>query len=239
MIVWGVGEWSDVSDMFNNPTKRVPHMEKRKKEHFGRIKEDRERFASNEKVKQKRRKPRLTKLIDPDDPTTWPRSLETKREKLMYLFDILANDMPGTYKQKWVDSYYEDNPSQNIYLSRDVVEAIADLNAEWKHGGFRNIPMPMAEAILLRMSNRPGDYTIEELRDPNPETRPFTAGDIIAISLSIARFYFMGTNPVFARLIKKTVDTYGNDIGLRHLAATADKMATYEGMFDLSGYDDI
>ena len=103
-------------------------MEKGKKEKFGKIKEDRERFASNEKVKQKRRKPRLTKLIDPDDPTTWPRSLETKREKLMYLFDILANDMPGTYKQNWVDT------TMRIILVRTftlvvTVEAIADLNA--------------------------------------------------------------------------------------------------------------
>ena len=95
--------WVVFTDMFNNPTKGVPHMEKGKKEKFGKIKEDRERFASNEKVKQKRRKPRLTKLIDPDDPTTWPRSLETKREKLMYLFDILANDMPGTTsKTGWI-----------------------------------------------------------------------------------------------------------------------------------------
>ena len=67
--------------------------------------------------------------------------------------------------------------------------------------------------LYFRMSNRPGDYTIEELRNPDPETRPFTPGDIIAISLSIARFYFMGTNPVFARLIKKTVDITGITLG--------------------------
>ena len=50
---------------------------------------DKKRYASSEKVKQKQYKTRPTKLIDPEDPTTWPKSLETKRDKLMYLFDIL------------------------------------------------------------------------------------------------------------------------------------------------------
>jgi hypothetical protein len=208
----------------------------RDKSHISR---DKKRYASSEKVKQKQYKTRPTKLIDPEDPTTWPKSLETKRDKLMYLFDILSNDTGGTYKQKWIDDYYEDNPSKQMALSRDILEGVADLNAIWRHGGFRNIPLPMAEMLMLRMANRRGTYSIEELRNPNPETRPFSPSDIIAISISIARFYFMGSNPVFARLIKKTVDIYGEDIGLRHLAATADKMATYEGMFDLHDYGDV
>jgi hypothetical protein len=208
----------------------------RGKSHIGR---DKKRYESSEKVKEKQYKTRPTKLIDPDDPTTWPKSLETRREKLMYLFDILSNDVEGTYKQKWIDDYYSDKASTQIALTRDIMEGVADLNAVWRHGGFRNIPLPMAEMLMLRMANRRGSYSIEELRNPNPETRPFSPSDIIAISIAIARFYFMGSNPVFARLIKKTVDVYGEDIGLRHLAATADRMATYEGMFDLSKYDDI
>ena len=208
----------------------------RGKSHIGR---DKKRYESSEKVKEKQYKTRPTKLIDPDDPTTWPKSLETRREKLMYLFDILSNDVEGTYKQKWIDDYYSDKASTQIALTRDIMEGVADLNAVWRHGGFRNIPLPMAEMLMLRMANRRGSYSIEELRNPNPETRPFSPSDIIAISIAIARFYFMGSNPVFARLIKKTVDVYGEDIGLRHLAATADRMATYEGMFELSKYDDI
>jgi len=208
----------------------------RGKSHIGR---DKKRYESSKKVKEKQYKTRPTKLIDPDDPTTWPKSLETRREKLMYLFDILSNDVEGTYKQKWIDDYYSDKASTQIALTRDIMEGVADLNAVWRHGGFRNIPLPMAEMLMLRMANRRGSYSIEELRNPNPETRPFSPSDIIAISIAIARFYFMGSNPVFARLIKKTVDVYGEDIGLRHLAATADRMATYEGMFDLSKYDDI
>jgi hypothetical protein len=208
----------------------------RGKSHIGR---DKKRYESSEKVKEKQYKTRPTKLIDPDDPTTWPKSLETRREKLMYLFDILSNDVEGTYKQKWIDDYYSDKASTQIALTRDIMEGVADLNAVWRHGGFRNIPLPMAEMLMLRMANRRGSYSIEELRNPNPETRPFSPSDIIAIAIAIARFYFMGSNPVFARLIKKTVDVYGEDIGLRHLAATADRMATYEGMFDLSKYDDI
>ena len=208
----------------------------RGKSHIGR---DKKRYESSKKVKEKQYKTRPTKLIDPDDPTTWPKSLETRRDKLMYLFDILSNDVEGTYKQKWIDDYYSDKASTQIALTRDIMEGVADLNAVWRHGGFRNIPLPMAEMLMLRMANRRGSYSIEELRNPNPETRPFSPSDIIAISIAIARFYFMGSNPVFARLIKKTVDVYGEDIGLRHLAATADRMATYEGMFDLSKYDDI
>jgi len=208
----------------------------RGKSHIGR---DKKRYESSKKVKEKQYKTRPTKLIDPDDPTTWPKSLETRREKLMYLFDILSNDVEGTYKQKWIDDYYSDKASTQIALTRDIMEGVADLNAVWRHGGFRNIPLPMAEMLMLRMANRRGSYSIEELRNPNPETRPFSPSDIVAISIAIARFYFMGSNPVFARLIKNTVDVYGEDIGLRHLAATADRMATYEGMFDLSKYDDI
>ena len=59
-------------------------------------------------------------------------------------------------------------------LSRDILEGVADLNAIWRHGGFRNIPLPMAEMLMLRMVNRRGTYSIEELRNPNPETRPFS-----------------------------------------------------------------
>lgn len=204
-----------------------------------RVTPDLKRYAKAEKVQKKRKKSRLTKLIDPEDPTTWPRSLETKRDKLMYLIDIMSGNMPGTYKQNWVDSYYEDHPHKLMHLSQDLIEGIADLNAEWKHGGFRNIPMPMAEMMLARMSDRRGDYTIEELRNPDPETRPLSPSDIVSIALTIARYYFMGTNPVFAKIMKSTVDTYGNKLGLRHIAATAERMATYEGMFDLEQYDDI
>lgn len=232
-------KWLTCLNMSKNGMKFLPSMSKdlnRRKSHISR---DKKRYASSKKVQEKQYKTRPTKLIDPDDPTTWPKSLETKREKLMYLFDILSNDVDGTYKQKWVDDYYLDNPSKQMSLSPDIMEGIADLNAVWRHGGFRNIPLPMAEMLMLRMANRRGSYSIEELRNPNPETRPFSPSDIVAISIAIARFYFMGSNPVFARLIKRTVDIYGEDIGLRHLAATADRMATYEGMFDLSKYDDI
>lgn len=232
-------KWLTCLDMSKNWMKFLPNMSKdldRRKSHISR---DKKRYASSKKVQEKQYKTRPTKLIDPEDPTTWPKSLETKREKLMYLFDILSNDVEGSYKQKWIDDYYLDNTSKQMALSPDIMEGIADLNAVWRHGGFRNIPLPMAEMLMLRMANRRGSYSIEELRNPNPETRPFSPSDIVAISIAIARFYFMGSNPVFARLIKKTVDIYGEDIGLRHLAATADKMATYESMFDLSKYDDI
>ena len=234
-----VKKWLALLNMSKNEMKLLGNMSgdlDRGKTHIGR---DRERYASSEKVKEKKYKTRPTKLIDPDDPTTWPKSLETRRDKLMYLFDILSNDVEGTYKQKWIDDYYSDRATKQMALTRDIMEGIADLNAVWRHGGFRNIPLPMAEMLMLRMANRRGSYSIEELRNPNPETRPFSPSDIVAISIAIARFYFMGSNPVFARLIKNTVDVYGEDIGLRHLAATADRMATYEGMFDLSKYDDI
>ena len=44
---------------------------------------DYNRYAEAPKVKSKKRQERSTKMIDPEDPTTWPRKLETKRERLM------------------------------------------------------------------------------------------------------------------------------------------------------------
>lgn len=179
------------------------------------------------------------KLIDPEDPTTWPKKLETKREKLMYLFDILSGNRPGTYKQQWIEERYSDAKTVDLRLTRDIIEDIADLNAVYKHGGFRNLPQPVAEAIVRRFSTRPGPLEEEDLYSTDPMDRPLTPQDIIAISLMIAKFHFMAANPVFSHLMKTTTDVYGNKVGLRHLANVAGKMATYSNMFDLDGYDDI
>ena len=78
-----------------------------------------------------------------------------------------------------------------------------------------------------------------DLLNPDAETRPITPQDIIAISLKIARLYFMGSHPFFAKLMRRTIDVYGEELGLRLLASICNQMATYEGMFDLSQYDDV
>ena len=203
-------------------------------------KADLRRYKNAPNVRKSKRKHRPTKLIDPEDPTTWPRKLQTKREKLMYVFDVLSgNGMRGTYKQVWVDDWFDGKKTVAVRLSRDILEDVADLNAIWKHGGFRNIPLPVAESLALRFANKSPSFDLEDLLNPDAETRPMSPQDIIAISLKIARLYFMGTNPVFSRLIRRTIDVYGNEVGLRHLAATAERMATYESMFDLSGYEDV
>jgi len=204
-----------------------------------RIGRDEKLFGENLKKRGKRGRGRPLKLIDPEDPTTWPKRLETKREKLMYLFDILSGNRPGTYKQKWIEERYSDAKTVDLRLTRDIIEDIADLNAVYKHGGFRNLPQPVAEAIVRRFSTRPGPLEEEDLYSTDPMDRPLTPQDIIAISLMIAKFHFMAANPVFSHLMKTTTDVYGHKVGLRHLANVAGKMATYSNMFDLDGYDDI
>ena len=188
----------------------------------------------------KKKEERSSKMIDPEDPTTWPRKLETKRERLMYMFDILGgSNLHGSYKQVWVDDFFDGADSKRVKLSRDILEDIADLNAIWKSGGFRHIPLPVAEALMLRFATTGSPTELEDLLNPDAETRPITPQDIIAISLKIARLYFMGSHPVFAKLMRRTIDVYGEELGLRHLASVCNQMATYEGMFDLSQYDDV
>ena len=122
---------------------------------------DYERYAAAPKVKQERRKERSSKMIDPEDPTTWPRKLETKRERLMYMFDILGgSNLHGSYKQVWVDDFFDGADSKRVKLSRDILEDIADLNAIWKSGGFRHIPLPVAEALMLRFATTDSKKTI-------------------------------------------------------------------------------
>ena len=91
---------------------------------------DYERYAAALKVTAKKRKERSSKMIDPEDPTTWPRKLETKRERLMYMFDILGgSNLHGSYKQVWVDDFFDGADSKRVKLSRDILEDVADLNA--------------------------------------------------------------------------------------------------------------
>ena len=201
---------------------------------------DYNRYAEAPKVKSKKRKERSTKMIDPEDPTTWPRKLETKRERLMYMFDILGgSNLHGLYKQVWVDDFFDGAESKRVKLSRDILEDVADLNAIWKSGGFRHIPLPVAESHMLRFATTGVPVDMDDLLNPDAETRPMSPQDVIAISLKIARLYFMGSHPVFAKLMRRTIDVYGEELGLRHIAGVASRMATYEGMFDLSQYDDV
>jgi len=192
-----------------------------------------DRYTRNIEKRGKRGRGRPSKLIDPDDPTTWPKKLQTKREKIMYLFDILSGNKPGTYKQKWIDEKFGDKTAVQLRMSKDILEDIADINAIWKHGGFKNIPLPVAEGIMMRFSTRPEPITEDDLYNYDPAERPLSPQDVIALSLLITKFYFMGANPVFAYLMKKTTDVYGNEVGLRHLAATASRMATYANMFEV------
>ena len=200
---------------------------------------DEERFEHNLRKQGKRGRGRPLKLIDPEDPTTWPTRLESKRERLMYLFDILSGNQPGTYKQHWIEERFGEAHTKDIRVTRDIIEDLADLNSVYKHGGFRNIPQPVAEAIVRRFSTRPGPLSEEDLYSTDPTERPFTPQDLIAISLLITKFYFMAANPVFTHLMKTTTDVYGRKVGLRHLANVAEKMATYHNMFDLEGYEDL
>ena len=201
---------------------------------------DYERYAAAPKVAAKKRKERSTKMIDPEDPTTWPRKLETKRERLMYMFDILGgSNLHGSYKQVWVDDFFDGADSKRVKLSRDILEDVADLNAIWKSGGFRHIPLPVAESLMLRFATTGSPAELEDLLNPDAETRPLTPQDVISISFKIALLYFMGAHPVFAKLMRRTIDVYGEELGLRHLASICNQMATYEGMFDLSQYDDL
>ena len=201
---------------------------------------DYNRYAAAPKVRAKKREERSTKMIDPEDPTTWPRKLETKRERLMYLFDILGgSNLHGSYKQVWVDDFFDGADSKRVKLSRDILEDVADLNAIWKSGGFRHIPLPVAESLMLRFATTGAPVDMDDLLNPDPETRPMSPQDIIAISLKIARLYFLGSHPVFTKLMRRTIDIYGEELGLRHLASVCAKTATYEGMFDLSQYDDL
>ena len=78
---------------------------------------DYNRYAAAPKVKAKKRAERSTKMIDPEDPTTWPRKLESKRERLMYLFDILGgSNLHGSYKQVWVDDFFDGADSKRVKL---------------------------------------------------------------------------------------------------------------------------
>ena len=201
---------------------------------------DYKRYAGAPKVKAKKRRDRPTKLIDPEDPTTWPRKLESKRDRLMYLFDVLGgSNLHGSYKQVWVDDFFDGADFKRVQLSRDILEDVADLNAIWKSGGFRHIPLPVAESLMLRFATTGAPVDMDDLLNPDAETRPISPQDIIAISLKIARLYFMGSHPVFTKLMRRTIDIYGEELGLRHLASVCAKTATYEGMFDLSQYDDL
>ena len=173
---------------------------------------DYNRYAEAPKVKSKKRKERSTKMIDPEDPTTWPRKLETKRERLMYMFDILGGgNLHGSYKQVWVDDFFDGAESKRVKLSRDILEDVADLNAIWKSGGFRHIPLPVAESLMLRFATTGVPVDMDDLLNPDAETRPMSPQDVIAISLKIARLYFMGSHPVFAKLMRRTIDVYGEE----------------------------
>lgn len=176
---------------------------------------------------------------DPTNPDTWPKSWTKTEERVLYVLEILGgHKMKSAPKHEWVDKMCgKSGRYHDVRLDRDMLETIADIQAMYKMGGFSRMPLPVALKIANKYSGTRKLFDVEDIDNPSPTSRPWKPSDIICMALEVFRMYLMGMDPMFNRIVRRTLAMDGNTIGLEKIAIAIDEIARYEGILDIEDYD--
>ena len=181
-----------------------------------------------------------TQRYDPSDPETWPMMWQKKEAKILYMFDIISGGkLPNSPRQDYIDEMMEDKRQYAVMLNEDMIGMIADINAMYKIGGFSRLPLPVAERIATLYSGNKLPFKLDEVAFPDPSYRPWKPSDVIRMSLMVFRLYLMGSDPMFNRVFSKTLDLKGDTITMEKLVRSVERMASYEGMFEIEDTGDF
>ena len=177
----------------------------------------------------------------PSDPDTWPVAWQKRESKILYMFDILAggkldNSPKQQVIEKWVNA---GGRYHSVRLDHDMLETVADINAIYKMGGFSRMPLSVATKIADHYGGNKMPFELEALDDPDPTSRPWKPSDVVRMSLEVFRLYLMGMDPMFNRVIRKTLDMSSRPITLEKIARAVETIATFEGMLEIDPEEDF
>lgn len=138
--------------------------------------------------------------FDFNDPETWPTDITKRRIKELYWWDILyGTQLKDSPKARYLKSrqWREDSGrTRRYYLEDEMVESIADIQAMFKMGMLRHVPLSVVEhAITLTPGYQRKPFDLELIKSKRPDARPWTDEIIIQMALNIMRLYLMACDP--------------------------------------------
>ena len=152
-------------------------------------------------VKRGRGRPRnLPVDFDFNDPDTWPKNISKRRVRELYYWDILyGTQLKDSPKRRYLDKrdWREDSGrTRRFYLEDEMMESIADIQAMFKMGMLRHVPLSVVEhAIRLAPGYRRHPFDLELIKSKRPDVRPWSDEIVIQMALNIMRLYLMACDP--------------------------------------------
>ena len=186
--------------------------------------------------------------IDPFDPNTWPADSKRRLEREMQIKDVLmGSKVVNSPKKLWIRerTAHLEGDKVGVQLDQTMLDTVADMQAMYKLGAFRYLPLSVREVFLRTgMYNLPFDKDAAFSNDP--KSRPWTTTALVRMSLEVMRLYLMGLDPYMSRAMRSYLSVDLHKIGMKRMtnsvqrAAEFDKVYDYEddSEFDFSGLMD-
>ena len=192
--------------------------------------------------------------FDFNDPDTWPKDISKRRVRELYYWDILyGTQLRGSPKRRYLESrqWREDNGrTRRYYLEDEMMESIADIQAMFKMGMLRHVPLSVVEhSIRLAPGYQRHPFDLDLIKSKRPDVRPWSDEIVIQMALNIMRLYLMACDPFSRNFVagalqaghhsKSTQRNWDDPPSLRRIANSMEQAGAFLDSIEYESDDDF